>query len=134
DQGGIGLRKERTHGETSSKKPEVNKRPPPVYDSGKSHKQSTPVPIRQGNRLKDRTIPDTESKYGPSLHTRYAYQGIDRETGEILLAHLEAALEDVHYDPPRENEEDNKLLAELRAGWIAKAADLLTGAPDRLTP
>src|ERR1700733_11242415 len=103
-------------------------------NSNKSKNRPTKVPVRYDSKVKDRIRPDTESKYGPSLHTRHEYQGIDSVTGEILLAHLEAALEDVHYDPPREDEEENKLLAELRDGWIAKAADLLTGVPDKLPP
>jgi len=86
------------------------------------------------NSIKDRVVPDIGTKHGPSLHSQHAYQGIDREMGEIYVAQLEAALADLKYNPPRENEEENRLLEELRAGWIEKAADLLTGMPNQLPP
>ena len=38
------------------------------------------------------------------------------------------------YEPPLVDEEEEKLLAKLRAGWEEKAADIMKGAPNKLPP
>jgi hypothetical protein len=54
--------------------------------------------------------------------------------GEVYMAQLEAALEDEKYRSPPEDEEEAARLADLRAGWLEKASDILTGVPERLLP
>jgi hypothetical protein len=53
--------------------------------------------------------------------------------GEAVILSM-SAINEEHYDPPEVDPKEAELLAKLRAGWVEKAADILTGVPRRLPP
>jgi len=110
-----------------------------VETQGKKETDKKPDPSkkRKTHRKKDEPSP---SEYGP-----YEFRGtkqrrdksqrrpmLGSET-EILISAMASAPEDA-YVPPPEDPEEAELLAKLRAAWEEKAADILTGVPNRLPP
>src|SRR5215471_6311052 len=72
--------------ETTSNKnkvPKVDPQPSTTHDPKKGRRRS--IPVKRGNAVRERTVPDIGSKSGPTLHTWHEFQGIDRATGEILV-------------------------------------------------
>jgi hypothetical protein len=95
-----GDNKKKDRKDTIPTKSKVERGPKTQINPNKDSRDMKDIPVRYGRKVKDHMKCDIESNYGPSLHTRYAYQGIDRTTGEVLLAQLEAALVDTRYEPP----------------------------------
>jgi len=53
---------------------------------------------------------------------------------EIFLTHLEIVRDERGYEPPPVDEEEEAQFVKLRTEWIKRAADVLTGVPERLPP